>query len=132
MCLGDTWTDRYKSLKLQTPKDMSELPFGRWFTKDMSYNVSTEELTRTYREYAGACNLNIWCSATVESATWQEETRTWDVLVMSGGKQHKVTCRHAVFSIGGLGQEAKMAEYPDRKSFPGTTLHSMSWSSGES
>ena len=129
--LGDSWTNRYKSLKLHTPKDYSQLPFRRWFTKDKPYYLSAEEVASAYRDYAAACNLNIWCSASVESATWKEETRTWAVLTKSGGGQYKVTCRHLVFAIAGTGQEPKMPEYPNSASYSGTALHSVKWSSAE-
>jgi len=128
---GDSWTNRYRSLKLHTPRNYSQLPFGRWFTNDKPYRLSAEDVASGYREYAAACNLNIWCSASVESATWKEETRTWDVLVMSGGKEDKISCRHVVFAIAGIGQEPKMPEYPNRESYTGIALHSLHWLSAE-
>lgn len=126
---GDSWTNRYKTLKLHTPKSLSQLPFGRWFREDQPYYLSAQQVASAYRDYADACHLNIWCSSDVVAAFWDQLSRTWTVQLIATGEKRKITTRHLIFAIGGTGQQPKAPIYLNREGYTGTTKHSAEWSS---
>ncbi|PYH87872.1 hypothetical protein BO71DRAFT_436300 [Aspergillus ellipticus CBS 707.79] len=47
--VGESWLQRYESMKLHTPRESSHLPFGRTFTDEYPEFLSRQDLAQGYR-----------------------------------------------------------------------------------
>lgn len=127
--IGQNWTSRYESVKLHTSKEYGHLPFGRTFPPEDPYFLSAKDLARGFQRFVDQYDINVWLSASVESATWNNEAKTWTVSFVREGQNMSITARHVVFAIGAGGQTPKMREYAHREDFDGITMHSASYKS---
>ncbi|KAK5013957.1 hypothetical protein LTR60_003336, partial [Cryomyces antarcticus] len=65
---------------------------------------------------------NVSLSTSVESASWNDEDRSWTVNLDQGGEQRSLRARHLVLAIGAGGQVPKMPEYPNRVRLKSTSI----------
>jgi Pyridine nucleotide-disulphide oxidoreductase len=129
--IGQNWTSRYESVKLHTSKEYGHLPFGRTFPPEDPYFLSAKDLARGFQRFVDQYDINVWLSASVKSATWNNEAKTWTVNFVREGQNMSITARHVVFAIGAGGQTPKMPEYAHREDFDGITMHSASYKSSD-
>jgi hypothetical protein len=127
--IGQNWTLRYESVKLHTSKEYGHLPFGRTFPPEDPYFLSAKDIARGFQRFVDQYDINVWLSTCVESATWNNETKTWTVSFVREGQNMSITARHVVFAIGAGGQTPKMPEYAHREDFDGIIMHSASYKS---
>jgi len=75
--------------------------------------------------YADILELNVWTSTKVVSATQDDVTKVWSVLVKkSDGTERTFKVKHVVFATGFIGGEKYLPEYPGANTFKGQILHS--------
>ena len=127
--IGQNWTLRYESVRLHTCKEYGHLPFGRTFQPEDPYFLSAKDLARGYQRFVDQYDINVWLSTSAESATWNNEAKTWTVNIVREGRKMSIAARHVVFAIGAGGQTPKMPEYAHREDFNGITMHSASYKS---
>jgi cation diffusion facilitator CzcD-associated flavoprotein CzcO len=125
--IGQNWTLRYDSVKLHTCKEYGHLPFGRTFPPEDPYFLAAKDLARGFQRFVDQYNINVWLSTSVESASWDNEARSWTVNMNRKGQKTKITTRHVVFAIGAGGQIPEMPEYPHQEEFEGIVMHSATY-----
>ncbi|KAF2185908.1 FAD/NAD(P)-binding domain-containing protein [Zopfia rhizophila CBS 207.26] len=129
--VGMNWTERYQSLKLHTPKLLNSLPFNFIPPKDTPYYMSMQDLGKYYKSFVKKYQLeeNLWLSTTIESATWNDMTRSWKVGLKRHGEHVEIEARHILFCTGMTGRVPKMPEYANQELFKGNVLHAVDYRS---
>lgn len=127
---GDMWRGRYESLALHTHTRMNQLPYidmpehwGSFTPKDQ---------WATWIDcYARLMNLNLWTNTEAHNATFDEQTRTWNVtLTLADGSTRVMHPKHVVLAVGGVGGRPRIPELEGMSDFRGTVLHSSKFGSG--
>jgi len=127
---GDMWRGRYESLALHTHTRMNDLPYiplpahwGSFTPKD--------QWADWLDSYAKLMNLNVWPSTEALGASFNEETRQWEVaLRLADGTERTMRPKHVVLAVGGVGGRPRVPELPGLKDFHGEVLHSSSFATG--
>jgi hypothetical protein len=140
--VGGSWLTRYKSFKLHTSKFHSEMPFGGVFDKDSPYFLSSGHLAAGHKAFVEWYGLNVWLSASLTRASWNEKDQTWTLELAqhhagangtettNGGPQtRRIKARHLVLAIGSGGQSPKIPTIPNSQAYKGEVLHSVNYTS---
>ncbi|GKZ31286.1 hypothetical protein AbraIFM66950_011645 [Aspergillus brasiliensis] len=132
--VGDSWLQRYESMKLHSVRDAAQLPFDRTFTEEEYPEfMGREDLARGYQAWAERYCINISFSTELTSGTWDDSQRKWTLhLRLIQGEQvttRTVTCSHVVMAIGAGGQEPVRPTYPGEDTFQGDILHTAEYKS---
>jgi hypothetical protein len=62
------------------------------------------QIANWLEQYAESLELNVWTSATVDKAVWNERIKTWEVEVLREGEAPRVlNVKHLVFATGFVG-----------------------------
>lgn len=128
--VGENWSSRYDSAKLHLSKSYSEMPFQRIYTKE-PYYLTSQHLAHGLREFVAIHRLNVWTSTAVESATWIEDKRLWDVKLTRNGEPRTVRAKHLVMALGGGIANPVMPVYEGRDNFDGDIIHSAAWKNAD-
>ncbi|KAI4850494.1 flavin-containing monooxygenase [Aureobasidium sp. EXF-8845] len=129
--VGDNWTKRYDSIHIHLSNSYSEMPFQRVYA-DKPYNLSSKDLAEGMQKYVDVHNIQVWLSSSMDQARWDEETKSWNVVVSKQGQSKHVKVKHLVMAIGGgLDVPRRPAEYPHRDEYQGTVLHSVEWKNAD-
>ena len=123
--LGGNWLARYDSIALHTPRELGQMPFGRFFTAEDPIYLTAKELSRGYKAFADECGLDVWCSTNVEAAVWDETAQRWTLSAKRDGHYMEIKSSHIVFAVGGFGAVPKMPKLPDPERFAGKVMHSV-------
>lgn len=82
-----------------------------------------DKLGDWFEAYANIMELNVWLQTSVKSASYDDATADWDVVVSRGdGSQRTLRPRHVVWCTGHSG-EARVPSFPGQDSFQGTVYH---------
>ena len=97
--VGDSWRNRYHSLRLHNDTRANHLPFlpfpptwGRYTAKD--------QLAAWFEFYADALELNIWTGSEFLGARKEEDSQRWRVEVERRGETRVLHPRHIVIATG--------------------------------
>lgn len=123
--IGDNWLTKYDSVKLHTPREYANLPFGRTFKPDDPELLSARDLADGYQGYTAKHDINIWLSAFVEGAFWDDNTKTWTVHVKRDHKPETITCQHLVLTIGSIVAGPVSPNWPRRDAYQGDVVHAL-------
>ncbi|GLA24772.1 flavin-containing monooxygenase [Aspergillus phoenicis ATCC 13157] len=131
--VGDSWLQRYESMKLHSVRDAAQLPFDRTFTEEYPEFMNREDLARGYQAWAERYCINISFSTELASGTWDDNQRKWTLhLRQKQGERmttRTVTCSHVVMAIGAGGQEPVRPSYPGEDLFQGDIIHTAQYKS---
>lgn len=127
---GTWWKNTYPGVRLDTPNYAYSFSFAQrddW-PQQFSQGHEIHDYTRQVAERGGFLD-DIVFGADVESITWDERSRQWDVRVVVGGipTVHRV---NAVFTAVGQLDRPKVPATPGRDSFRGAQMHSAEWNHG--
>jgi hypothetical protein len=129
--VGDNWTKRYDSISIHLSNSYSEMPFQRVYA-GKPYNLGSKDLAEGMQKYVDMHNIQAWLSSSVDQARWDEETKSWNVIVSKQGQPKHIKVKHLVMAIGGgLDIPRYPAEYPNRDEYQGTVLHSIDWKNAD-
>ncbi|RAH51708.1 flavin-containing monooxygenase [Aspergillus piperis CBS 112811] len=134
--VGDSWLQRYESMKLHSVRDAAQLPFDRTFTEDYPEFMGREDLARGYQAWAERYCINISFSTELTSGAWDDNKRKWTLhLRLKQNEQvttRTITCSHVVMAIGAGGQEPVRPTYPGEDIFQGEVIHTAQYKSPRS
>ncbi len=123
--LGGTWRDNtYPGCACDIPSPLycfSFAPNPHWSRLFAPQQEIWDYLRRLVDDFDLAGHIR--CGATVTSATFDERTGTWEVVVDSG---ETLRCRVLVTGVGAL-HVPSVPDLPGLGSFAGTTFHSARW-----
>lgn len=128
--VGDNWTKRYDSIHIHLSNSYSEMPFQRVYA-DKPYNLGSKDLAEGMQKYVDMHNIQVWLSSSMDQARWDEDTKSWSVVVSKQGKPKRLKVKHLVMAIGGGLDVPKYPEYPNRDEYQGTVLHSVDWKNAD-
>jgi hypothetical protein len=138
--VGENWAIRYDSAKLHTPRDYSQLPFGRIFDSSYQEYLDKHDLVQGYGEFIHKFGIDkhIQWQSTLVGGSWDPERQLWTLHVARAGRDGAttttttMTCRHVIIAVGSGGQIPEMPTFPGRESFQGEVLHSVDYRSAAS
>lgn len=99
--IGDTWANRYESLRWHTSKEYGNLPFGHTYPAEDDYMLPTKRIGAGHKAWAEKYGIKVRTGRTVKSARWDENQRQWDLHVqVSNGGIEQLIAQNLVLAIG--------------------------------
>jgi cation diffusion facilitator CzcD-associated flavoprotein CzcO len=121
--VGDVWRDRYRGLTLHTVSFFVQMPYLS-YPDNWPVFPPKELIGDWFEAYAWMLQLNVWTSACVESAKYDEDDERWTVDVIRDGERRTVNPRHVVFATGAHSGNPSPPEIPGNETFRGVITHS--------
>src|SRR5690242_13950538 len=119
---GDSWRKRYKSLCLHDPVWYDHLPYID-FPKNWPIFAPKDKIGDWLEMYAKVMELNYWGSTECKSATYDEETGEWAVVVERDGS--RITLRPQQRGLAtGMSGKANIPHFEGMDVFKGDQHHS--------
>ena len=82
-----------------------------------------DKLGDFFESYASLMELNVWTKTTISSASFDDTTKIWTIIVTRGdGATRTLHPKHVVFATGHAG-EAKIPSFPGQNTFKGLAHH---------
>ncbi|MCR1782826.1 NAD(P)/FAD-dependent oxidoreductase [Nocardioides carbamazepini] len=128
--IGDGWRRRYHSLVLHDPVWADHLPYLP-FPPSWPIYSPKDKIADWFEFYAQAMELNVWCSAEMTDATYDEQAGAWTLTVRTPEGERTLRPSNVVLATGAAG-EPHVPDFPGRDGFQGTSYHSSKHSSGGS
>ena len=119
---GDSWRNRYKSLCLHDPVWYDHLPYLP-FPANWPIFAPKDKLGDWLEMYTRVMELNYWTSSTAQSASYDEATGLWTVVVDRDGEQVTLNPRNLVLATGMSGK-ANIPRFKGAERFQGDQHHS--------
>ena len=119
---GDSWRNRYKSLCLHDPVWYDHLPYIK-FPENWPVFAPKDKIGDWLEMYTKVMELNYWSKTTCKSATFDETTKEWTVVVDRDGQEVTLRPKQLVLATGMSGK-ANVPAYPGMDSFKGDQHHS--------
>lgn len=119
---GDSWRKRYKSLCLHDPVWYDHLPYLP-FPEHWPVFAPKDKLGDWLESYTKVMELNYWTKSTCESASFDEESGEWTVVVDRDGEQVTLNPKQLVLATG-MSAVPNMPDFPGMDSFGGEIQHS--------
>lgn len=127
--VGDSWGKRYNSTKLHTIREFAHLPFERTFPDTYPEFLTKDMLSEGYKDWAKRFDINIWCSTSFLSGSWDEESTTWTLKILRDSIESSITSSYVVFAAGSGSFLPVKPNYENPDLFKGITLHSANYKS---
>lgn len=119
---GDSWRKRYKSLCLHDPVWYDHLPYIK-FPENWPIFAPKDKIGDWLEMYTKVMELNYWSKTTAKSATYDEKTKEWTVVVNRDGKEVVLRPKQLVMATGMSGK-ARIPTFPGMDKFKGDQHHS--------
>ncbi|MEL7184306.1 MAG: NAD(P)-binding domain-containing protein, partial [Pseudomonadota bacterium] len=119
---GDSWRNRYKSLCLHDPVWYDHLPYIK-FPDTWPVFSPKDKLGDWLEMYTKVMELNYWTQTTAKSASFDDATGTWTLVVDRDGEDVTLKPTHLVMATGMSGK-ARMPDFPGMDRFKGDQHHS--------
>lgn len=126
--VGDQWRSRYESLVLHDPVWYDHLPF-KPFPEDWPVFTPKDQMGDWLEAYADELGLNIWTSAELTRARFDEDAGTWSAEVQRDGQTIQLWPTHLVMALG-LSGFPNVPAFSGQDSFEGAQLHSSAYAGG--
>ncbi len=119
---GDSWRKRYKSLCLHDPVWYDHLPYIK-FPENWPIFAPKDKIGDWLEMYTKVMELNYWSKTTAKSATYDQKTKEWTVVVDRDGKEVVLRPKQLVMATGMSGK-ARIPAFPGMDKFKGDQHHS--------
>lgn len=121
--IGDSWRNRYSSLKTHTPMVMDSLPFMSYPT-NWHRNRTKDQYGDWLECYSKIMQLKIRTSTLIRRIVRDEVNHIFTVEMETNGTPFTVTARHIVLSTGLHGGQTAQLNVPGQDTFRGELYHS--------
>jgi cation diffusion facilitator CzcD-associated flavoprotein CzcO len=129
--VGDVWRNRYHTLTLHNAIWLNHLPYIP-FPDTWPVYIPKDKLANWFECYAEAMELNIWTSAELVEATYDDAEQRWTAKVeRSDNAIRSLRPAHIVMATGASGIPY-WPDIPGMDSFRGTLVHSADFRGGSS
>ncbi|KAF5363122.1 hypothetical protein D9757_011716 [Collybiopsis confluens] len=91
-----------------------------------------DKLANFLEAYAETLELSVWTSSFLTSSSWNDSTKSWEVIISRGGgelKGRKMNVKHIVFGTGFGGGVPNMPGVANKDKFKGQVFHSSNFKS---
>ena len=119
---GDSWRKRYKSLCLHDPVWYDHLPYLE-FPKNWPVFAPKDKIGDWLEMYTKIMELNYWSKTTCKSASYNEATGEWTVVVDRDGEEVTLRPKQLVLATGMSGK-ANVPDFKGMDRFKGEQHHS--------
>ncbi|TVY94431.1 putative indole-3-pyruvate monooxygenase [Lachnellula willkommii] len=124
--IGDSWKNRYKSLKSHTPRYTDHYPYLD-FPTDFPEFLARNDIISWMDHYQKSMGLNVELGVTVGKINYDNLLRHYAVEIESqDGTKRVVTPRHVVLATGLFSDTPVRPEFENEGSFNGQIYHSSS------
>ncbi len=127
--VGDGWRKRYHSLVLHDPVWADHLPYLN-FPESWPIYSAKDKIADWFEFYAQAMELNVWTSAHMTNAEYDEGAGVWTLTVRTPTGERTLKPRDVVLATGAAG-EPNVPDFPGLEEFQGTAYHSSQHAAGE-
>ncbi|KAF2745945.1 FAD/NAD(P)-binding domain-containing protein [Sporormia fimetaria CBS 119925] len=124
---GDSWRNRYDSLRLHTPTSSAAMPFKGYREDQQTPHLLTkDEIADCLREYAEEFRLNIIASAAIQSTTFHPAQGQWTVTFETGdnGAIRTIISKHFIQATGLNSARPYVPLIPHSHLYKGLSIHS--------
>lgn len=125
---GDSWRKRYKSLVLHDPVWYDHLPYLP-FPDDWPIFTPKDKLADWLEAYVKIMELNYWGSTECRSASYDDTSGSWTIVVDREGQKVVLRPEHLVLATGAYGLPNQIT-LRGAERFQGEILHSSSYQTG--
>ncbi|QPC92327.1 NAD(P)/FAD-dependent oxidoreductase [Mesorhizobium sp. INR15] len=119
---GDSWRKRYKSLCLHDPVWYDHLPYID-FPRNWPVFSPKDKIGDWLEMYTKVMELNYWSSTEAKSASYDDKTKEWTVVVHRDGKDIVLKPKQLVLATGQSGK-ANLPKFKGMETFKGDQHHS--------
>ena len=119
---GDSWRKRYKSLCLHDPVWYDHLPYIP-FPENWPVFAPKDKVGDWLEMYTKVMELNYWSSTSCKSASYDEKTKEWTVVVEREGKEVVLKPKQLVLATG-MSAKANVPKFKGQDVFKGEQQHS--------
>ncbi len=119
---GDSWRNRYKSLCLHDPVWYDHLPYLP-FPPNWPVFAPKDKIGDWLEMYTRIMELNYWSSTSCKSASYDEASGEWTVVVDRDGEEVVLRPQQLVLATGMSGK-ANLPQFPGMERFKGDQQHS--------
>ncbi|AOW94122.1 FAD-dependent oxidoreductase [Rhodococcus sp. WMMA185] len=119
---GDQWRNRYKTLCLHDPVWYDHLPYLP-FPDNWPVFSPKDKIGDWLEMYTKLMEIPYWGSTTCQSATFDEETKEWTVVLDHVGQEVVLHPKHVVLATGMAGKP-HVPDFPGQDLFRGEQHHS--------
>ena len=119
---GDSWRNRYKSLCLHDPVWYDHLPYLP-FPPNWPVFAPKDKIGDWLEMYTRVMELNYWSSTSCKSASYDEASGEWTVVVDRDGEEVVLRPQQLVLATGMSGK-ANLPQFPGMDRFKGDQHHS--------
>ena len=119
---GDSWRNRYKSLCLHDPVWYDHLPYIK-FPENWPIFSPKDKIGDWLEMYTKVMELNYWTRTSCKSASYDEASGEWTVVVDRDGEEVTLRPKQLVLATGMSGK-ANMPKFPGMDRFKGDQHHS--------
>jgi cation diffusion facilitator CzcD-associated flavoprotein CzcO len=119
---GDSWRQRYDSLKLHDSKWYSQLPYLP-YPSTWPLFTPKNSIADWLEVFVWAMGVKLWTESPAVAATYDAEAERWEVTIDRQGVERKLRPRHLVFATG-FNRLPVMPEVPGADEFEGYISHS--------
>jgi putative flavoprotein involved in K+ transport len=127
--VGDTWRRRYDALALHSSINVDDLPYYP-FPPTWTAHTPKDKFADHLESYARAMDLNVWTGTTLESASYDEATERWSLLLRSTDGSHRTVHPRQFVVAAGLNGAPNIPAVEDLEVFEGETMHSDEYKEG--
>ncbi|KAH8891603.1 flavin-binding monooxygenase-like protein [Thozetella sp. PMI_491] len=124
--VGDNWRQRYRQLVLHDPVWFDHMPYIS-FPDHWPIFTPKDKLAEFFEAYVNLLELNIWCSTSFVSASWDGEKQRWNVVVerqIGDAKETRtIHPRHIIQATGHSGKK-NFPTIKGMETFKGRLCHS--------
>jgi cation diffusion facilitator CzcD-associated flavoprotein CzcO len=122
---GDSWRQRYDSLKLHDSKWFSTLPYLP-YPPTWPLFTPKDAIADWLEVFVWATGINLWTESPAANATYDAESGRWEVTVVRRGEERRLHPRHLVLATG-FNRLPVMPTVPGSEDFGGLIAHSSSY-----
>ncbi|WP_299477320.1 NAD(P)/FAD-dependent oxidoreductase [uncultured Roseibium sp.] len=119
---GDSWRNRYKSLCLHDPVWYDHLPYIK-FPENWPIFSPKDKIGDWLEMYTKVMELNYWTETVAKSASYDEATKEWAIVVERNGEEITLRPKQLVMATGMSGK-ANVPQFPGMETFRGDQHHS--------
>ncbi|CAI6340469.1 unnamed protein product [Periconia digitata] len=94
--IGDSWANRYDSLKFHVPTSNCEMPY-KFFPKELQspHRLSKDEVAEHLQQYAREFHLNVMTSTIIQSSCFDKKEKKWTLHIQVANNDVKtISCKH--------------------------------------
>lgn len=126
--VGDAWRKRYHNLVLHNEVHVCHMPYMPCPPNWPTY-IPKDLLANWFEAYVDAMELNVWTGTELVSASYDEASGAWTVVLNRDGKERVVKPKHVVMATG-VSSIPIRPKFPGLADFKGTVMHSGDYQNG--